>query len=149
MKLIIALVAVLLVATIVVLAALSATPAITMEAPVKAVGASTPVKVEVTGPYGLRRFTAALEQNGARYIVYEHRNPARRLLFVRLREAPHSIIFPAGKQQAPALRPGKATLVVEAQSNDFLARTTSASFDLNVVLEPPRLAPIARNRKRY
>jgi hypothetical protein len=59
---------------------------------------------------------------------------------MRLREAPQAIGFPAGKQQAPALKAGKATLIVEAQSNDFLGRTTSASYDVNVVLEPPRLA---------
>jgi len=139
-KLIIALVAVLLVAAVVVLAALSATPAISMDRPVKVIGASTPVRVEITGPYGLRRVTAVLEQSGARYIVYDQHNPARRLLFMRLREAPHPIGFPAGKQQAPALKAGRATLIVEAQSNDFLGRTTSASFDLDVVLEPPRLA---------
>jgi hypothetical protein len=111
-KLILAIVAVLLVAAVVVLAALSATPAITMDPPVKAIGASTPVKVEVTGAYGLRRFTAVLEQNGARYTIYDLHKPARRLLFVRLREAPHAIAFPAGKQQAPALKAGKATLIV-------------------------------------
>ena len=70
------------------LAALSATPAITMDPAVKAIGASTPVKVTVTGPYGLRRFTAYLEQNGARYTVYEQRTPAHRLLFMRRPEAP-------------------------------------------------------------
>src|ERR1700691_4607543 len=111
-----------------------------MDRPVKVIGASTPVRVEITGPYGLRRVTAVLEQSGARYIVYDQHNPARRLLFMRLREAPHPIGFPAGKQQAPALKAGRATLIVEAQSNDFLGRTTSASFDLDVVLEPPRLA---------
>jgi hypothetical protein len=139
-KLTIALVAVLVVAAVVVLAALSATPAIAIDPPIKAVGASTPVKVEVTSAYGLRRFTALLEQNGARYIVYDQHKPAHRLLFMRLREAPHAISFPAGKQQAPALKAGKATLIVEAQSNDFLGRTVSASSDVDVVLEPPRLA---------
>jgi hypothetical protein len=111
-----------------------------MDPVVKAIGASTPVKIEAAGTYGLRRFTAMLEQNGARYTIYEQRNPARRLLFMRLRQGPHAFVFPAGKQQAPALKAGKATLIVEAQSNDFLARTTSASFDVDVVLEPPRLA---------
>jgi murein DD-endopeptidase MepM/ murein hydrolase activator NlpD len=139
-KIVIAIVVALLVAAIVVLAALSATPAITMDPPVKVIGASTPVKVDVTAAYGLRRFTAVLEQNGARYTVYDQHNSARRLLFMRHREAPRAVGFPAGKQQAPALRAGKATLIVEAQSNDFLGRTISASFDLDVVLEPPRLA---------
>jgi Peptidase family M23 len=138
-KLTLALVAALVVAAVVVLAALSATPVIAVDPAVKAVGASTPVKVQVTDAYGLRRFRAVLEQNGARYTVYDQHRPAHRLLFMRLREAPHEVDFPAGKQQAPALKAGKATLIVEAQSNDFLGRTTSASVDLDVVLEPPRL----------
>jgi hypothetical protein len=138
-KIVIAFGVALLAAALVVLAALSATPAITMDPPVKAIGASTPVKVEVTSAYGLRLFTAVLEQNGARYTVFEQHKPARRVLFVRHREAPRVIGFPAGKQQAPALKAGKATLIVEAQSNDFLGRTISATFDLDVVLEPPRL----------
>ena len=140
MKLTLAIVVVLLVAAAVVLAALSATPAITMDPIVKVIGASTPVKVEVTGPYGLRRFSAVLEQSGARYPVFELHNPAHRLLFMRLHEPAHTISFAAGKQQAPALKAGKATLIVEAQSNDFLGRAISATFDLDVVLEPPRLA---------
>ncbi|MGD0359411.1 MAG: M23 family metallopeptidase [Bryobacteraceae bacterium] len=139
-KIIIALAVALLIAAAIVLAALSATPAITMDPVVKAIGASTPIAVKVTGPYGLRRFTAVLEQNGARYAIYEQHNPAHRLLFMRRPEAPHTLSFPAGKQQAPALAAGKATLIVEAQSNDFLGRTTSASYEVDVVLEPPRLA---------
>lgn len=140
MKIFLAVAVVLVVAALVVLAALSGTPGITIDPPVKAIGASTPVKVAVTGPYGLRRFTAYLEQNGARYTVFEQHNPARRFLFMRKPAPPQAISFSAGKQQAPALRAGKATLVVEAQSNDFLGRTTSASADVDVVLEPPRLA---------
>ena len=141
MKLILALVAALVVAAIVVLAALSATPAITMDPPVKAVGSSTPIKVEVTGPYGLRRVTAILEQNGARYTVFDQHQPSHRLLFMRKPQGPHTIAFSAGKQQAPALKAGKATLIVEAQSNDFLGRTSSTRSDVDVILEPPRLVP--------
>src|ERR1022692_2455440 len=100
-----------------------------MDPPVKAIGASTPVKVEVTGPYGLRRFTAVLEQNGARYTVYDHHNPARRLLFMRLREAPHAVSFPAGKQQAPALRAGKATVTWRRnRTTSWAARPARASI---------------------
>ena len=140
MKLIItALAAVLVIGAVVTLAALSATPAIVVDPPVKAIGVSTPVQVQVSDPYGLRRLTAVVEQNGARYTVFDQHHPAHRLWFMRLREIPRTAGFRAGKQQAPALRPGKATLVVEAQSNDFLGRTVTASFDVNVVLEPPRL----------
>lgn len=139
MKIAIAIVVVLAVAGAIVLAALSATPTITMQPPVSVIGASTPVKVQVTGPYGLRRFSAVLDQGGQRYTVYEQQQPARRLLFMRKPEAAHTYAFAAGKQQAPALKAGKANLVVEAQSNDFLARTVSATYEVAVVLEPPRL----------
>jgi hypothetical protein len=137
--LIAALVAVFVIGAVVTLAALSATPAIAVDPPVKAIGASTPVQVEVTDPYGLRRLTVLVEQNGARYTVFDQHHPAHRLWFMRLREAPRTTGFRAGKQQAPALRVGKAALVVEAQSNDFLGRTVTASFDVDVILEPPRL----------
>jgi hypothetical protein len=139
-KLIIAVVAVLIVAAIVVLAALSATPVITVDPPVKAIGASTPVEFRLTDPYGARRITAMVEQNGVRYAVFERRNPSHRFWFMRLRQAPVVVIFPAGKQQAPALKDGKAKVIIEAQSNDFVSRTVSTSFDVDVVLEPPRLA---------
>ncbi len=131
---------VLLAGILAVLAAFSATPAITMDQPLKAIGVSTPVKVAVDSAYGLRRFTAILEQNGARYTVFDQRQPAHRLLFLRHREASRVYAFPAGKQQAPALRAGKATLTVEAQSNDLVGRTVTAGYDVDVVLEPPRLA---------
>ncbi|HUO33293.1 MAG TPA: hypothetical protein VMU80_29035, partial [Bryobacteraceae bacterium] len=140
MKLILALFAVVLVSVIAVLAALSANPVVTVEPPVKAIGAATPVKAEITAAYGIRRFTALVEQNGKQYTVFEKRTPSRRLLFMRHREDPQSISFLAGKLRAPALHDGKATLIVEAQSNDFVGRTVSASFDVDVVLEPPRLA---------
>jgi hypothetical protein len=138
-KIIIAIVLAIIIGVVSILAALSATPVISIEPPVKSIGGSTPVKAEVAGGYGFRRFTAILEQNGARYTVFEQRTPARRLLFIRHREAAHTFTFPAGKQQAPALKDGKATLILEAQSNDFVGRTVSASSDVNVVLEPPRL----------
>jgi hypothetical protein len=139
-KFAIAIIVVLLAGVLAVLAALSATPVISIDPALKAIGASTPVKIQVTDPYGIRRFNAVLEQNGVRSTVYEQHNAAHRVLFMRLREAPHAFGFPVGKRQAPSLKSGKATLIVETQSNDFLGRTVTASVDLSVVLEPPRLA---------
>jgi murein DD-endopeptidase MepM/ murein hydrolase activator NlpD len=138
-KIILAAVVALVIAALAVLAVLSATPVITMDPPVKNIGASTPVKVEVAGAYGFRHFSAILEQNGARYTVFEQRTPARRWSFMRHRENTHTFNFPVGKQQAPAVGDGKATLIVEAQSNDFVGRTVSASNEVTVILEPPRL----------
>ena len=131
--------AALVIAAAAILAALSATPVITVDPPVTAVGASTPVNFQLADPYGARRLTAAIEQNGARYPVFDRRNPAHRFWFLRLREAPVAVSFRAGKQQAPALKDGKAKVIIAAQSNDFVGRTVTASFDVDVVLEPPRL----------
>ncbi len=139
MKITLAIVVVLIIAACVVLAAFSATPAITVDPPIKAIGASSPVKATVAGPYGLRRFTAILEQNGQRFTVFDKPSPAHRIFFMRKAEAPHSFDFPVGKQQAPALKAGKAVLILQAQSNDFVGRTVESSSEIDVVLEPPRL----------
>jgi murein DD-endopeptidase MepM/ murein hydrolase activator NlpD len=129
-KIVIALIVVLAIAAVVVLAALSSTPIITLDPPVKAIGAATPVKVAVTDPYGIRRLS---------HTVFDQPAPAHRFFFMRLREAPRAVTFPVGKSRVPELHDGKATLVIAAQSNDFLGRTVTASFDVDVVLEPPKL----------
>jgi murein DD-endopeptidase MepM/ murein hydrolase activator NlpD len=136
---IIAFSAVVLVSAVVVLSALSGNVGISVEPPVKAIGVSTPVKVELTDPYGERRLRAAVEQDGKTYTIFEQRRPARHFSFMRLHQEPHIVDIIAGKSRAPALHDGNATLVITAQSNDFLGRTTSASFDIKVTLEPPRL----------
>ena len=138
-KLIVALCLVLAIAAAAVLAALSATPVITVDPQVRSIGASTPVKFQVADPYGARRLAAFVEQNGARYPVFERRHPSHRFWFLRLREAPVALSIPVGKEQAPALKAGKARIIIEAQSNDLVSRTVTTSFDVDVVLEPPRL----------
>jgi hypothetical protein len=132
-------IAALTIGALAVLAVLSSNAVLTIDPPVKAIGAATAVPAQVTAPYGVRRFAAVIEQNGTRYPVFEQRFAGHRFSFMRHREQPRAIAFTAGKQQVPALKDGKATLIVEAQSNDFLARTTTASFDVDVSLEPPRL----------
>ena len=95
-------------------------------------GISTPVTVRVTNPHGVRRVSAYLEQNGARYPLFEQ-TPATRRLFWRKHEPPRGITFEAGKNKAPNLKEGKARLVVEAVSNDLRGSTTAA-VDVDVVL---------------
>jgi len=112
---------------------LSATPAPT------AIGVSTPVKVTVTNPHGVRRVRAYVEQNGAQYEVLDTKSPATRLFWHR-HEAPAAITFDAGKDKAPNLKEGAARLVVEATSNDFRGSTDSVDYDVKVVLAPPRVA---------
>jgi murein DD-endopeptidase MepM/ murein hydrolase activator NlpD len=108
--------------------------------PVRSVGVSTPVTVQLANPHGVRRVSAYLEQGGARYPLYEESGKARRLLWAR-HEPPRSVTFEAGKNKAPNLKEGKARLVVEAVSNDFRGRTSSAAADVDVVLTAPRVIP--------
>lgn len=109
-------------------------------APVKTVGISTPVSVQVTNPHGVRHVDAYLEQNGARYPLMEQSNPATRFFWHR-HEKPVSYSFDAGKTKVPNLKEGKAKIVVETVSNDLRGSTDSASSDVDVVLAAPRVIP--------
>jgi murein DD-endopeptidase MepM/ murein hydrolase activator NlpD len=102
-----------------------------------AIGAATPVTVHVANPHGLRRFTAVVEQNGARTTVFETRNPADRTKFWLAQVPDQDIHFTAGSKQAPNLKEGKARIIVEAESNDLRATTDTVSADVDVVLRPP------------
>ena len=105
--------------------------------PVQTIGLSTPVTVQVANPHGVRRVSAYVEQNGARYPLFEHTAPATRWFWSRHAPA-RSITFEAGKAKAPKLAEGKALLVVEAVSNDLRGSTDAVSRDVNVVLTAPR-----------
>jgi murein DD-endopeptidase MepM/ murein hydrolase activator NlpD len=121
-KAIIAVVSLVIVLTVA-LVAMSNHTAIGMSPAVKVVGVATPVAVTVTNPHGVRHVAAWLEQNGARFPVYEERSPANRIFWSR-HEPP---------------RKGQARLVVETVSNDLRGSSDSAAYDLNVVLAPPRV----------
>ena len=103
---------------------------------VKLIGASTPVTVQVTNPHGVRRFTAYLEQNGARTTLFEQTAKATHWWWSR-GTPPRKFTFEAGKKKVPSLKEGKARLVVEAVSNDMRGSMDRAAYDVNVVLTPP------------
>ncbi len=113
---------------------LSLTPA------VKTIGVSTPVTVKAFNPHGERHFTAYLEQDGARSVLFDQASPATRFFWQRS-APPRLFMFDAGKTKAPNLKEGKARLVVEAVSNDMRGSTDTAAFDVDVVLTPPRAIP--------
>ena len=138
MKILIAVVSLAVVATIA-LFVMSGHTALTI-APVKIVGVSTPVTVNVQNPHGVRRVTAYLEQNGARYPLFAESAKARRILWSRHTPS-RALTFEAGKDKAPDLKAGKARLVVEAVSNDLRGSTDTASADVEVILTLPRVTP--------
>ena len=70
----------------------SSNTALSVNPAVKFVGMTTPVTVHLTNPHGVRRVSAFLEQNGARYAVYEQTAPARLLVWNR-HEPPRTVTF--------------------------------------------------------
>jgi murein DD-endopeptidase MepM/ murein hydrolase activator NlpD len=104
-----------------------------------AIGMATPVKLTVANPHGLRRVRVAVEQDGASATVMDTSQPATRFTFWRTEAPEQNLEFTVGKQQIPALKEGKARLVVEVQSNDLRALSDSTSVDVDVILQPPSL----------
>ena len=106
--------------------------------PVRVIGFSTPVAVQIGNPHGVRHIAAYLEQNGQQLPLFQEDSPAHRFLFRRHQPA-RGITFEAGKAKAAALKEGKARLVVEAVSNDMRGNTDTAAVDVMVVLAAPRV----------
>jgi len=129
-----------LVVTTTTLLVMSTSPVVSVTPPVKTVGINTPVTATITNPHGVRHVAAYLEQNGARYPLYEEKAPARRFFWSR-HQPPRTVTFEAGKNRAPNLQEGKARMVVEAVSNDLRGSSNSAAYDVDVVLAPPRVIP--------
>ncbi len=107
---------------------------------VSSVGVSTPVSVRVANPHGVRRVHAYIEQNGVQSPLLDVSEKSTRFFWKR-HEQPKTFVFDAGKTKAPALKEGKARIVVEAVSNDFRGSSDSAAADVNVVLTAPRVIP--------
>ena len=97
----------------------------------KAIGASTPVKVNVSNPHGYRTVTAWLEQAGSREKLFET-SQAARIWAWRPDPGPQEVSFTAaGKKD------GKGRLVVEVVSNDLRGSTDRAAYDVEVITKPP------------
>ncbi len=102
-----------------------------------AIGLATPVTVRISNSHGVRKITAAIEQNGVAASLAETSEPANRLTFWRAHLPPQEFHFIAGKKEAKDLREGKAQLVVEAESNDLRGSIDRVSTEVNVILRPP------------
>ncbi len=107
----------------------SATPVINLPSSVTSLGQATPITVEIRDPHGVRRLAAFVEQNGARYQLFELAQPSN------LTDTTAN--FTAGVKTTPQLKDGKAKLILEATSNDLLRKTARLERDVNVVTQPP------------
>ncbi|HLI84979.1 MAG TPA: hypothetical protein VKV17_13740, partial [Bryobacteraceae bacterium] len=143
---VIAIAVILAVAGVAGLLIVSDTTAVNFTAPVKNIGVTTPVSVQLSNPHGVRRISAYVEQDGARYSIFEKSSPSHHFVFSG-NAGPQTVTFDAGKDKAPNLKEGKARLVVEAVSNDFRGSTTTAASDVDVILAAPRV--IADDLQHY
>jgi hypothetical protein len=110
----------------------SATPLVDLPTPVAILGQATPITVHVRDANGIRRLTASVEQNGARYAVFETAQPSH--------TPDTTASFTAGVKTTPQLRDGKARLIVEASSNDLLRKTGRLEWDVTVATQPPTVS---------
>jgi murein DD-endopeptidase MepM/ murein hydrolase activator NlpD len=110
----------------------SATPAIDSQTPVTVLGQATPISVHVHDKHGVRGIAAFVEQNGMQYRVAESAE--------RSKAADRTWNFTAGTSTTPQLQDGKASLIVEARSNDFMGKTARWEQPVTVVTHPPMVS---------
>ena len=118
----------------------SSTTSVAVVPEVKTIGANTPIEVQVTNTDGVRRVTAWIEQGGSRFQVFQQENPAHWVRWKR-NQAPTRVRFDTGKEKVPALREGKARLVVEAVGDDFRGASATNAYEVSIVLAPSRVSP--------
>lgn len=111
---------------------MTARPVVDLPTPVAAIGPATSINIHIAGRHGIRRASASLEQNGARYPVWENSQPTR--------EKDVTVNFTTGVATVPQLKDGKATLIVEATSNDLLRKTAKLEHELTVITRPPTVS---------
>jgi len=132
---------VLIVLAIVLVAMRSATPVVRLPASITTLGQATPVSVQVHDPRGVRSVRAFVEQNGARYPVFES-NERQKLPDATLN-------FTAGVKTTPQLQAGNAKLIIEATSDDLLRKTGRAERDVMVVTQPPSISSDSEQHYLY
>jgi murein DD-endopeptidase MepM/ murein hydrolase activator NlpD len=119
--------------------ALSATPAIGLPTTLSAIGVATPIRLHLSGSHGIRSVNAWVEQKGNRYPVWETNEATRRIRW-RRNVPDQELTFQAGTKAAPQLKDGKATLIVEATSNDFRGKTVTETREVTVITRPPAVS---------
>lgn len=131
-KIVAILIVLLIVVPLAILAARSATPVIDIPSSLTILGQATPISIHVRDARGVRNMRAFVEQNGSRYPIFEAAEPSK--------SSDTTVNFTAGAKTTPQLQAGKATLIVEASSDDLLRRTSRGQREVTVVTQPPSLS---------
>jgi len=116
-------------------------PVITVQQPDRVVGQTGQLTVDIGGPPGatMKRIEISVEQNGQVTPLIGADGSVPGL-------GPLTISQPFGKQSVPQLHAGPARIVVTATRKSFLSLrtlTTTATKDVQVRLEPPRIAVVS------
>lgn len=128
-KVLVVVIGIAILSSIAILLARSAAPVVDLPSPVTTLGQTTAITVHVRDPHGVRSLAAFVEQNGARYRVWEAAQPSG------VTEGTWN--FTAGSNTTPQLQDGKAKLIFEATSNGLLRKTASLEREVTVVTKPP------------
>ena len=131
-KVLVAVIAIAVLLPIAIVLVRSATPVLDLPSPVASIGQATSITLHVRDPRGVRKVEAFVEQNGARFPVWQLAQPST--------AADNTWSFQAGTKTTPQLRDGQAKLIFEATSNDLLRRTAALERDVTVVTQPPTLS---------
>jgi hypothetical protein len=110
----------------------SSTPVLELPSSVTSIGQATSITLHVHDPRGVRKAAAFVEQNGAQFPLWQ--------LAQSSSAADSTWSLVVGVKTTPQLRDGKAKLIFEATSNDFLRKTARLERDVTVVTEPPTLS---------
>jgi hypothetical protein len=140
-KLVLVVVVLLVVAAVFFVATRSVAPVLELSATLISLGQDTPVNVRVLDSHGVRSVRAFVEQNGARYQVFESAQPST--------AAETSLDFTAGLKTTPQLQAGKAKLIVEATSNDLMRKAGKVERDVMVVTQPPSVTADSEQHYLY
>jgi hypothetical protein len=121
-------------------------PAITIDQPTGPVGQQGTLQFTVNVPRGiLSKLSATIEQNGKTTPLFEQSTPEGAI--VKQTDADHvQITRPIGKTVMPDLQQGKAKITVAASRQSFLRLrevSTTVSKDIDIRLEPPRIAVVS------
>jgi murein DD-endopeptidase MepM/ murein hydrolase activator NlpD len=123
-----------------------APPQITIDKPDRVVGQSGTLDVTATAPKAaLTSLSITLEQNGKSYPLFTLDGPQTASV-TRVGADQLHVSRPLGKQSVPELQSGAARIVVTAARPGLLklrTLTSSASKDIQVRLEPPRIAVLS------
>lgn len=140
-KLILVVVVLLIVAAVFFVTTRSVVPVLELPATLTSVGQATPVSVRVLDAHGVRSVRAFVEQNGARYQVFESSQPST--------AAETRLDFTAGLKTTPQLQGGKAKVIVEATSNDVMRKTGKVEREVMVVTQPPSISADSEQHYLY